>query len=104
MATTTTPLIVKVKKEMPSDEIKDYAETAMNELLGWYGYNNVDRNEITKYSRAADDIMDINKPKSTTVSITSRPTNSSTPDQYSSHSPENSKSPILRKIIDKKGL
>ncbi len=78
----------------------------MNELLGWYGYNNVDRNEITKYTTRAtgDDSMDINKGKSSTVSITSRPTNSSTPDHYSSHSPDNSKSPILRKIIDKKGL
>lgn len=74
----------------------------MNELLGWYGYNNVDRGEIAKYSRTGDDSMDINKQKSTTVSLTSRPTNSSTPDRYSS--PENSKSPILRKIIDKKGL
>ncbi|KAJ6650094.1 Sine oculis-binding protein like, partial [Pseudolycoriella hygida] len=102
MATTTTPLIVKVKKEIPSDEIKDFAETAMNELLGWYGYNNVDRTEISKYSRTSDDNRDINKRKSTTVSITPRPTNSSTPDQYTSHSPENSKSPILPKVIDKK--
>lgn len=76
----------------------------MNELLGWYGYNNVDRGDISKYSRTVDDSVDMNKQKSTTVSITSRPTNSSTPDRYSSHSPENSKSPILRKIIDKKGL
>ncbi|GJQ74837.1 putative sine oculis-binding protein [Trypoxylus dichotomus] len=28
----------KVKKETFDEEIKEYAETAMNELLGWYGY------------------------------------------------------------------
>lgn len=30
-----------VKKE-PEEDIKDYAETTMNELLGWYGYEKVD--------------------------------------------------------------
>lgn len=30
---------------------QDFAETAMNELLGWYGYSNVDRNDLTKCSR-----------------------------------------------------
>ncbi|XP_059607745.1 sine oculis-binding protein homolog [Phlebotomus argentipes] len=34
------PSAVEVKKEIPNDEIKDFAETAMNELLGWYGYEN----------------------------------------------------------------
>lgn len=31
--------------------LQDFAETAMNELLGWYGYSNVDRNDLTKSSR-----------------------------------------------------
>ncbi|GFQ91123.1 hypothetical protein TNCT_377851 [Trichonephila clavata] len=30
-----------VKRE-PDEDIKDYAETTMNELLGWYGYEKVD--------------------------------------------------------------
>ncbi|XP_063234231.1 sine oculis-binding protein homolog isoform X2 [Bacillus rossius redtenbacheri] len=36
------PRAVAVKKESPEDDIKEYAETAMNELLGWYGYDKVD--------------------------------------------------------------
>ncbi|GAB0098924.1 sine oculis-binding protein homolog [Sergentomyia squamirostris] len=42
------PSAVEVKKEIPNDEIKDFAETAMNELLGWYGYENstVDRAKV----------------------------------------------------------
>ncbi|XP_018565447.1 sine oculis-binding protein homolog [Anoplophora glabripennis] len=31
---------VPVKKENLNDDIKEFAETAMNELLGWYGYEN----------------------------------------------------------------
>ncbi|XP_060072895.1 sine oculis-binding protein homolog [Ylistrum balloti] len=31
---------VKIKEE-PPDDIKDYAENTMNELLGWYGYDKV---------------------------------------------------------------
>ncbi|XP_055386803.1 sine oculis-binding protein homolog A [Condylostylus longicornis] len=43
---------VKIKKELPTDEINDFAETAMNEVLGWYGYDNVDRLDLsTKASR-----------------------------------------------------
>uniref|UniRef100_A0A1B6CKD9 Sine oculis-binding protein homolog n=1 Tax=Clastoptera arizonana TaxID=38151 RepID=A0A1B6CKD9_9HEMI len=39
-------LIVNIKKEEKCDEeIKEYAETAMNELLGWYGYEKVDRKD-----------------------------------------------------------
>ncbi|CAB3363776.1 Hypothetical predicted protein [Cloeon dipterum] len=34
-----------VRKEQQEDEIKKYAETAMNELLGWYGYEKVDSTE-----------------------------------------------------------
>ncbi|XP_059478333.1 sine oculis-binding protein homolog [Neocloeon triangulifer] len=34
-----------VRKEQQEDEIKKYAETAMNELLGWYGYEKVDSAE-----------------------------------------------------------
>ncbi|XP_054716030.1 sine oculis-binding protein homolog A-like [Uloborus diversus] len=32
---------LSVKRE-PDDDIKDYAENTMNELLGWYGYEKVD--------------------------------------------------------------
>ncbi|XP_075227564.1 uncharacterized protein LOC142328012 isoform X2 [Lycorma delicatula] len=38
-------LLLNIKKEAPDDEIKEYAETAMNELLGWYGYDKVDRKD-----------------------------------------------------------
>ncbi|KAJ3627265.1 hypothetical protein MTP99_014658 [Tenebrio molitor] len=31
---------VAIKKEALNDDIKEFAETAMNELLGWYGYGN----------------------------------------------------------------
>ncbi|XP_043279012.1 sine oculis-binding protein homolog A isoform X4 [Venturia canescens] len=34
--------VPKIKKEVPEDEIKEYAATAMSELLGWYGYEKVD--------------------------------------------------------------
>ncbi|XP_071113333.1 sine oculis-binding protein homolog isoform X1 [Haliotis cracherodii] len=37
-------LPVKIKEE-PQDDIKDYAETTMNELLGWYGYDKVSSSE-----------------------------------------------------------
>lgn len=30
---------------------QDFAETAMNELLGWYGYENVDRGELGRTSK-----------------------------------------------------
>ncbi|KAG8200074.1 hypothetical protein JTE90_001931 [Oedothorax gibbosus] len=33
---------VTVKREPADEDIKDYAETTMNELLGWYGYEKVD--------------------------------------------------------------
>ncbi|CAO1416156.1 unnamed protein product [Diamesa serratosioi] len=35
---------VRVKKEISHDVIKEFAETAMNELLGWYGYENGNTN------------------------------------------------------------
>ncbi|XP_058984897.1 sine oculis-binding protein homolog isoform X1 [Musca domestica] len=44
---TTTPTVVKIKKELPSDEIKEFAENTMNELLGWYGFDSVDRLDIS---------------------------------------------------------
>ncbi|KAK5649813.1 hypothetical protein RI129_000842 [Pyrocoelia pectoralis] len=34
----------KIKKETPDETIKDYAESAMNELLAWYGYGNTHEN------------------------------------------------------------
>ncbi|XP_034654168.1 probable serine/threonine-protein kinase DDB_G0267686 isoform X3 [Drosophila subobscura] len=33
---------VQIKKELPSDEIKEFAHSTMNELLGWYGFDGVD--------------------------------------------------------------
>ncbi|XP_061397805.1 sine oculis-binding protein homolog [Musca vetustissima] len=42
-----TPTVVKIKKELPSDEIKEFAENTMNELLGWYGFDSVDRLDIS---------------------------------------------------------
>uniref|UniRef100_A0A1I8Q2U5 Sine oculis-binding protein n=1 Tax=Stomoxys calcitrans TaxID=35570 RepID=A0A1I8Q2U5_STOCA len=42
-----TPTVVKIKKELPSDEIKEFAESTMNELLGWYGFDSVDRLDIS---------------------------------------------------------
>ncbi|XP_041675624.1 sine oculis-binding protein homolog isoform X2 [Drosophila eugracilis] len=40
---------VQIKKELPSDEIKEFAHNTMNELLGWYGFEgvDVDRLELT---------------------------------------------------------
>ncbi|KAI4479060.1 hypothetical protein M0802_014463 [Mischocyttarus mexicanus] len=35
-------LPTKVKKEEADEEIREYAATAMSELLGWYGYEKVD--------------------------------------------------------------
>nr|VDH80598.1 sine oculis binding protein [Euperipatoides kanangrensis] len=37
--------VVKIKREPEDDDIKDYAETTMNELLGWYGYGKVDSHD-----------------------------------------------------------
>ncbi|XP_012160637.1 uncharacterized protein LOC101451604 isoform X1 [Ceratitis capitata] len=52
ISTTTTMQAVKIKKELPSDEIKEFAENTMNELLGWYGFDGVDRLDLsTKTSR-----------------------------------------------------
>ncbi|XP_011187963.1 uncharacterized protein LOC105215642 [Zeugodacus cucurbitae] len=49
---TTAMQAVKIKKELPSDEIKEFAENTMNELLGWYGFDGVDRLDLsTKTSR-----------------------------------------------------
>ncbi|XP_050394154.2 sine oculis-binding protein homolog B [Patella vulgata] len=47
------PKDITIKQE-PSDDIKNYAETTMNELLGWYGYDGVSSMEtehlnLTKY-------------------------------------------------------
>ncbi|XP_050081429.1 sine oculis-binding protein homolog A [Anopheles maculipalpis] len=44
----TSPPRIKVKKEIctDNDTIKELAETAMNDILGWYGYDNVDRLEL----------------------------------------------------------
>ncbi|KAE8750813.1 hypothetical protein FOCC_FOCC002524, partial [Frankliniella occidentalis] len=39
-----------IKKEPSDEEIKDYAETAMNELLSWYGYDKLDRREAQNLS------------------------------------------------------
>ncbi|XP_017106181.2 sine oculis-binding protein homolog isoform X1 [Drosophila bipectinata] len=36
------PSSVQIKKELPSDEIKEFAHNTMNELLGWYGFEGVD--------------------------------------------------------------
>ncbi|XP_065367789.1 sine oculis-binding protein homolog A [Calliphora vicina] len=45
--TAATPTVVKIKKELPSDEIKEFAESTMNELLGWYGFDSVDRLDLS---------------------------------------------------------
>ncbi|XP_053657951.1 sine oculis-binding protein homolog B [Anopheles marshallii] len=44
----TSPPRIKVKKEIctDNDTIKELAETAMNDILGWYGYDSVDRLEL----------------------------------------------------------
>ncbi|XP_032516788.2 sine oculis-binding protein homolog isoform X2 [Danaus plexippus] len=55
------PPKTKVKKEN-EEEIKDFAETAMNELLGWYGY---ERLELRRWaaSRARDSLEQEQKGK-----------------------------------------
>ncbi|XP_058055372.1 sine oculis-binding protein homolog A [Anopheles bellator] len=62
-ATSSSPPQIKVKKELCSDNdtIKELAETAMNDILGWYGYDSVDRlelpaaNSLASSSRAHDE-------------------------------------------------
>ncbi|KAH8357361.1 hypothetical protein KR200_000985, partial [Drosophila serrata] len=41
-ASSVVPASVQIKKELPSDEIKEFAHNTMNELLGWYGFEGVD--------------------------------------------------------------
>ncbi|KAH8253945.1 hypothetical protein KR032_007826, partial [Drosophila birchii] len=41
-ASSVVPATVQIKKELPSDEIKEFAHNTMNELLGWYGFEGVD--------------------------------------------------------------
>lgn len=104
----------------------------MNELLGWYGYGNVDRNDLAKCSRLASSSTNSNMDLSssstktnnqkltrnnsqttmnkmstapssrTTNSTPERYTNNSSPESSSRHSP----SPTIGKtnLIDKKGL
>ncbi|XP_053679657.1 sine oculis-binding protein homolog B [Anopheles nili] len=51
----TSPPRIKVKKELctENDAIKELAETAMNDILGWYGYDSVDRLELATNSLAS---------------------------------------------------
>uniref|UniRef100_A0AAG5DJ23 Sine oculis-binding protein homolog n=1 Tax=Anopheles atroparvus TaxID=41427 RepID=A0AAG5DJ23_ANOAO len=51
----TSPPRIKVKKELCADNetIKELAETAMNDILGWYGYDSVDRLEMREGTGAA---------------------------------------------------
>lgn len=86
---------------------QEFAETAMNELLGWYGYGNVDRSD-TKIPTSVQQVHLLDQSSSNTtkspvsrISSIARGT-SSTPDRNSSS--ENSKSPILRQIINKQGV
>lgn len=83
----------------------------MNELLGWYGYGNVDRSDANKIPTSVQQVqqhvLDHHSNSNTTKSPVSRLSSiaretSSTPEQNSSS--ENSKSPILRKIINKQGV
>ncbi|XP_070189354.1 sine oculis-binding protein homolog [Littorina saxatilis] len=46
----TQPMALRIKQE-PKDDIKDFAETTMNELLGWYGYTDkVDQQDTAQLS------------------------------------------------------
>ncbi|KAK7503273.1 hypothetical protein BaRGS_00005538, partial [Batillaria attramentaria] len=46
----TQALPIRIKEE-PKDDIKDFAETTMNELLGWYGYTDkVDHQDTAQLS------------------------------------------------------
>ncbi|XP_065157925.1 sine oculis-binding protein homolog isoform X1 [Atheta coriaria] len=44
----TRSVTVAIKRESSDDDFKEYAETAMNELLGWYGYSNNNNKLINK--------------------------------------------------------
>ncbi|XP_050090265.1 uncharacterized protein LOC126574242 [Anopheles aquasalis] len=48
-ATSSSPPQIKVKSELctDNDTIKELAETAMNDILGWYGLDSVDRLDLT---------------------------------------------------------
>ncbi|XP_058128401.1 sine oculis-binding protein homolog A [Anopheles ziemanni] len=54
-STSTSPPRIKVKKELCTDNetIKELAETAMNDILGWYGYDSVDRLEVASGSASS---------------------------------------------------
>ncbi|XP_050428521.1 sine oculis-binding protein homolog B [Adelges cooleyi] len=39
-----------VKKENPDEEIKEYVETTMNEMLGWYGYDKMNSKDCSLHS------------------------------------------------------
>ncbi|KAF8773266.1 Sine oculis-binding protein like protein [Argiope bruennichi] len=61
-----------VKRE-PDEDIKDYAETTMNELLGWYGYEKVDSRDtqglnLTHFASNNSSTTGNNNPSSNGVS------------------------------------
>ncbi|XP_055902915.1 sine oculis-binding protein homolog A [Eupeodes corollae] len=104
--------VVKIKKELPSDEIKEFAETAMNELLGWYGYDGVDRLDLSSktsrllQSAASANHMEKARSRSRNGLSDSRQSNrrgdSTTSDHDTHSSREDSKSPNSGKAIDEK--
>ncbi|CAO1377304.1 unnamed protein product [Diamesa hyperborea] len=77
---------VRVKKEISHDVIKEFAETAMNELLGWYGYENSNTNL---------------KQSSNNLKAKEKQNENETRDSTSWMSRESSRSPILS-IVGKK--
>lgn len=104
--------VVKIKKELPSDEIKEFAETAMNELLGWYGYDSVDRLDLSsKTSRLLKSSATANHLEKTrsrnrnglSESRQSHKGDDSTASDHDTHSSrEDSKSPNSGKVLDEK--
>jgi hypothetical protein len=91
---------------------QEFAETAMNELLGWYGYDKVDRMEMAKDNR-----LPTSAALTTTVLATLQKRREPIEDKSSNgvvattesslsekdSSREDSRSPISLKIADVKG-
>nr|XP_044248867.1 sine oculis-binding protein homolog [Drosophila takahashii] len=48
---------VQIKKELPSDEIKEFAHNTMNELLGWYGFEGVDVDRLDLTAKTSHSLL-----------------------------------------------
>lgn len=88
---------VRVKQE-PEDDIKDYAETTMNELLGWYGYGKVDSRDtqglnLQHFATVTSPVTSVSTPDGSGSEDTSRDTLHPSTGKSSSNGPISVDSP-----------